>query len=60
MTTLTVKEQVIQAVETLPENTTFEQVMERIYFLAKVERGLAQAEAGELIEHDEILREFEA
>ena len=54
----TVKQQVLQAVEDLPEDTTFEQAMERIYFLAKVERGLAQADAGELIDHEEIRREF--
>jgi predicted transcriptional regulator len=54
----TVKQQVLQAVEDLPENTTFEQAMERIYFLAKVERGLAEADAGEMVDHDEIRREF--
>ncbi|HET7230843.1 MAG TPA: hypothetical protein VFJ16_12615 [Longimicrobium sp.] len=58
MSPQTVKEQVRQAVEDPPENTTFEQATERIYFLAKVERGLAEADAGELIDHDQILREF--
>jgi predicted transcriptional regulator len=58
MPSQTVKQQVLQAVEDLPEDTTFEQAMERIYFLAKVERGLAEADAGELIDHEEIRREF--
>jgi len=39
----TVNRQVLQAIEALPENTTFEQGMERIYFLAKVERGIPLA-----------------
>ena len=56
----TVKEQVLRAVEDPPQDTTFEQAMERIYFLARVERGLAQADAGELIDHAEIRREFGA
>jgi predicted transcriptional regulator len=54
----TVKEQVLHAVENLPDNATFEQAMERIYFLSKVQRGLQQADAGELIDHDEVRREF--
>lgn len=58
MATNSVKEQVLQAVEELPDNTTFEEAMERIYFLYKVERGLAQADAGDVIEHDDVLREF--
>jgi predicted transcriptional regulator len=58
MATNSVKEQVLQAVEELPDNTTFEEAMERIYFLYKVERGLAQADAGDVVEHDDVLREF--
>jgi predicted transcriptional regulator len=58
MATHTVKEQVLQAVGELPDDTTFEEAMERIYFLYKVERGLAQADAGDVVEHDDVLREF--
>ena len=35
---MTAKEKIIQAVETLPADTTFEEAMERLLFLAKVER----------------------
>lgn len=41
------------------EDSAFGQVMERTSFLAKVERGLAEADAGELIDHEEIRREFD-
>lgn len=51
------KEQVLQAVEKLADTMTLEEA-ERIYFLSKVERGLSQADAGEVVEHDEVLREF--
>lgn len=54
MSPQTVKQQVLQAVEDLPEDTTFEQAMERIYFLAKVDRGLAEADAGDLVDHDSV------
>ena len=58
MATQTVKQQVLQAVEELPDDTTFEEAMERIYFLYNVERGLAQADAGDVVDHDDVLREF--
>ena len=58
MATHTVKEQVLQAVEELPDDTTFEEAMEQIYFLYKVERGLAQADAGDVVEHDDVVHEF--
>jgi predicted transcriptional regulator len=35
-----------------------EDAMERLYFLAKIERGLEQSEAGETISHDEIKARF--
>ena len=42
----------------LPDDATFEDAMERLYFLAKVEHGLSQANAGELIPHDEVEARF--
>ena len=51
---MTTKEKIIQAVEELPPNATIEDAMERLLFLAKVERGLKQADAGETISHMEV------
>ncbi len=48
------KEKVLEAVRGLRDDATVEEAMERLYFLAKVERGLAQEERGELVEHDEV------
>ena len=42
---MTTKEQMLQAVKALPADATIEDAMERFLFLAKVERGLAQADA---------------
>lgn len=47
------KQKVIEAVESLPADATVEDAMERLYFLAKVQRGLDQADAGETMSHDE-------
>ena len=51
-----VKERVLDAVRGLPEDATFEDAMERIYFLAKIEEGLRQADAGETVDDEEAKR----
>ena len=53
MTETTVKEKVLKAVEELPADATYEDAMERLYVLYKVERGLRQIDDGEGIPHAE-------
>ena len=50
------KEKVIEAVRGLPDDATVEDAMERFYFLAKVEEGLRQAEAGQTVDAEEAKR----
>jgi toxin ParE1/3/4 len=52
------KKKAIEALEQLPADATIEDAMERLYFLAKVERGLADAEAGRLVEHEQVRSKF--
>jgi predicted transcriptional regulator len=56
MSTETTKERVLEAVQQLPADATVEQAMERLYFIAKVEEGLRQAEAGKTISHEDVKR----
>ncbi len=49
----TMKQRVLEAVEALPADATIEDAMERLYFLAKVQRGLEQADAGDTLTHEE-------
>ena len=51
---MTTKEKMLQAVEDLPADATIEDAMERFLFLAKVERGLKQADDGKTIPHAEV------
>jgi hypothetical protein len=51
-----VKERVINAVRGLPDDATVEDAMERLYFLAKVEEGLRQAEAAQTMDAEEAKR----
>ena len=51
---MTTKQKVLQAVQNLPNNASFEDAMERLLFLAKIEKGLQQADAGQTITHEKI------
>lgn len=46
---MTTKEQMIKVIQELPEDATVEDAMERLYLLCKIERGIAQAEAGQKV-----------
>ena len=47
------KQQVLKALEELPDDASVEDALERIYLLYKIERGLRQADRGELIGQEE-------
>lgn len=52
-TVLTEKEAIIKTVQDLPENTSVEEAMERLYFLYKVEKGIKEADSGKCLSHEE-------
>jgi predicted transcriptional regulator len=58
MTTETVKQKILQVVERLPDTATLEDAIERLCFLAKVEEGLRQSDAGETVPHAEAVRQI--
>jgi predicted transcriptional regulator len=49
----TVKQKIFQVIERLPDAATLEDAIERLCFLAKVEEGLRQSDAGETVPHAE-------
>ena len=51
---MTIKEKMLNAVQDLPANATIEDAMERLLFLAKVERGIQQADEGKTLPHAEV------
>ncbi len=51
---MTTKQKVLRAVKGLPENASYEDAMERLLFLSKVERGFKQADAGQTLPHDKV------
>jgi len=58
METPEVKSEIIRVIQELPDNATVEDAIEKLYFLAKIERGLKQSEAGNTIPHEEIKARF--
>ena len=58
MSEATAKQKVLEAVKALPEDATVEDAIERLYFLAKVERGLEDARAARTVSHEEVRRRF--
>jgi toxin ParE1/3/4 len=52
------KKKALEAIEQLPADATIEDAMERLYFLAKVERGLSDSDAGRVTGHDQVRVKF--
>ena len=50
------REQIREAIDTLPADATFEDAIERLVFLAKIEAGLSELDAGQGVPHDEVKR----
>lgn len=51
-----VKQDALRAIEQLPPDASLEEVMERLYFMHKVARGLRQIDAGQVVSHHEAKR----
>jgi hypothetical protein len=47
------KQQILEAIEKLPADATLEDAIERLVLLAKTQRGLAELDAGQGVDHAE-------
>ena len=56
MSSSTAKQKVLEAMEKLPPDATVEDAIELLVLLAKIERGLAELDAGQGVEHSEAKR----
>ena len=52
----TTRERILQALKDLPPDATFDDAIDRLVFLAKIDAGLAELDAGKGIPHDEAKR----
>ena len=50
------KPRILDALDDLAEDASIEDAIERLCFLARAESGLAQLDAGQSLDHDEVKR----
>ena len=56
MATRTPREQILDALQDLPTDATFDDAIERLVFLARIDAGLAELDEGKGIPHEEVKR----
>ena len=49
-----VKQQVIQMIESLPEEITLDDIMAELYFKLQVDAGLGELDEGKWLSHEEV------
>jgi predicted transcriptional regulator len=54
------KEAVVEIVSGLPEDCTYDEILQELVFNRMVERGLADADAGRVISDDEMKRTIDS
>jgi hypothetical protein len=59
ITAMTTKEKILGVIDSLGEDVSIEEAIDRLYLLHKIEVGLRQAEAGQGMEHDEFMKQLE-
>lgn len=52
----TARDRILEALRDLPGDATYEDAIERLVFLAKVDEGLAQLDAGQAVPHADVKR----
>jgi hypothetical protein len=57
---MTSKEKAISVIRSLADDVSIDELIDRLYFLRKIELGIAQADSGDVMEHDAFMNELEA
>ena len=52
------KEKIIESMRQLPTEATIEDAMERLVFLAKLERGLSESNSGPTVPHEDVKKRY--
>lgn len=56
---MTTKEKILSVIRSLDDDVSIDQAIDRLYLLRKVEIGIRQADAGDVVDHDEFMKELE-
>jgi predicted transcriptional regulator len=55
----TIKQEVINAISSLPDNASIEDIMYHLYVIDKIKNGLSSIDKGETLSLDELKKEIE-
>ena len=55
---MTTKEKVLKLLDGLPDDCSLEEVLYHLYVIQTIDRGLADADAGRTIPHEEVAEEL--
>ena len=54
------KELVLEAIQELPDDTSIDQIADRVEFIAAIQKGIDDIDRGDTIPHEEIKRQLAA
>jgi predicted transcriptional regulator len=54
------KQRVIETVDQQPDDSSFDEILHELAFARMIEWGVADADAGRVISHDQLIRETES
>jgi predicted transcriptional regulator len=54
------KEIVLEAIQELPDNASFDQIADRVEFMAAIQKGIDDIDRGDTIPHEEIKKQLAA
>lgn len=57
--TMNSKETAISVINSLSDDVTLDDVIDRLYLVRKIQLGIAQSDAGDVMEHEEFMAELE-
>ncbi|HEV7280818.1 MAG TPA: hypothetical protein VGN57_11500 [Pirellulaceae bacterium] len=57
---MTTEERVLAAVQRLPDEVSMEDILGTLFLIRSIEIGIAQADAGEVMDHEQFMAEVEA
>ena len=56
---MTIKERILAAIERMPDDVSYEDAIDTLYLLRKLDAAIAQADAGDVMDHEEFMAELE-
>ncbi|MFA6956278.1 MAG: hypothetical protein WC538_10440 [Thermoanaerobaculia bacterium] len=53
----TAKERIAKIIDRLPDDSSFDEILQEIAFVRMIDRGLRDADAGRVVSHEEVVRD---